>query len=153
MCHSSSIKDLHVFPTKNDDEHVQELLSSILDTVDRESHSPTDGSRVLFNAAAHARRRTSSDRQLADSGDHFYSLDGQKHSSGILIDESDVPPRKRAANVPLSSTTLMLLAGYPLENCVPVAGVTNRFGEIDSKRRSAYMQNLSGSFRTVAKTT
>ncbi|UJR14093.1 hypothetical protein I4U23_001089 [Adineta vaga] len=115
MCHSSSIKSLHQCPLNTDDEQIHELMSSLLDTIDKENNTiPVDTSRMLFNASASTHRHKSSDHELFDNDDLFYSLDGHKHSSGILINESDIPS-----------------TGYQLENCAPVDNFNERFTEID----------------------
>ncbi|CAF1378998.1 unnamed protein product [Adineta steineri] len=112
MCHSSSIKNIHQCSTtsmNNDEEQVHDLMSSLLDKIDKEFNSSIDTSRMLFNASSANQRRISTDNE-----DLFYSLDGVKHSSGILINDKDIP----------SST-------YQLENCIPNDEFNRRFGEID----------------------
>ncbi|CAF1235444.1 unnamed protein product [Adineta ricciae] len=115
MCHSSSIKNLLKYSVNSDEEQVHELMTSLLDKIDKEYNTePVDTSNMLFNASASAHRRTSPAQQLLENDDLCYSLDGHKHSSGILISENDVPSH-----------------GYQLENCIPVEEFSKRFGEID----------------------
>jgi hypothetical protein len=92
MCHSISIKNLHhssPILLTNDDEEIHVLMSSLLDKIDKEINSSTDASFMLFNASSSSRHHTSS-----ENDELFSSPDDWKNSSGILIDESDIPSRK-----------------------------------------------------------
>ncbi len=93
MCHSISIKNLHQSTTilsNNDEEQIHDLMSSLLDKIDKERNSSTESSFILFNASSNNRHHTSSD----PIEDLFPSLDDYKHSSGILVDDKDLPLRK-----------------------------------------------------------
>jgi len=97
MCHSISIKNLHqssTISTNNDEEQqLQDVISSLLDKIDKEINSSNDSRHVLFNAS-HNYRRKSSDTQLLDNENLFHSLDDYKHSIGILVDDKDIASRK-----------------------------------------------------------
>lgn len=138
MCHSSSIKNLLKHSVNSDEEQVRELMASLLDKIDKEYNTePADTSRMLFNASASAHRHTSPEQQLLENDDLCYSLDGHKHSSGILISENDVLPRTESFRIrSIDLCGLVVLDGYQLENCMPVEGFDKRFGEIDSKRKT-----------------
>jgi len=97
MCHSISIKNLHqssTISTNNDEEQqLQDVISSLLDKIDKEINSSNDSCHVLFNASNNYRRK-SSDTQLLDNENLFHSLDDYKHSIGILVDDKDIASRK-----------------------------------------------------------
>ena len=135
MCHSSSIKNLLKHSVNSDEEQVHELMTSLLDTIDKEYNTEAvDTSCMLFNASASAHRYASPAQQLVENDDLCYSLDGHKHSSGILISENDVPSRTEFFRIDLIDFRyLVVLDGYQLENCIPVEEFSKRFGEIDSK--------------------
>jgi hypothetical protein len=91
MCHSISIKNLHhssPILLNHEDEEIHVLMSLLLDKVDTEINSSNDTSLMLFNASSSSRHHTSSENE-----DLFSSPDDWKNSSGILIDESDIPSR------------------------------------------------------------
>jgi hypothetical protein len=91
MCHSISIKNLHhssPILLNHEDEEIHVLMSLLLDKVDTEINSSNDTSLMLFNASSSGRHHTSSENE-----DLFSSPDDWKNSSGILIDESDIPSR------------------------------------------------------------
>ena len=90
MCHSTSIKNLHQSSTvllNNDDEQIRDLMTSLLDQIDKGTN---DSTYILFNASSTNRHRASSD----NNDDLFQSLDSCKHSSGILVDEKELSSRK-----------------------------------------------------------
>ena len=97
MCHSSSIKTLHQSSTislNNDEEQIRDLISSLIDKIDKDMNISDDTNFVLFNASSNTRRRLLSDKQTLNNDDMCQSIDEHKHSHGILIDDEDMPSRK-----------------------------------------------------------
>ncbi len=93
MYHSISLKSLHQSPTilsNNDEEQIRDLISSLVDKIDKEMNNSNDLSVKLFNASSISHHRISSD----NNEDLFQTLDDCKHSIGILVDDQDVPSRK-----------------------------------------------------------
>lgn len=92
MYHSTSVKNLQQIPklfSNNDEEQIHDIMSSLLDKIDKEDSN--ESSIKLFNASALTHRhRVSSET----NEDLFQSLDDCKHSSGILVDEKDAQSRK-----------------------------------------------------------
>jgi hypothetical protein len=97
MCHSSSIKTLHqssAISLNNDEEQIRDLISSLIDKIDKDMNISDDTNFVLFNASSNTRRRLLSDKQTLDN-DVYQSVDDHKHSHGILINDEDMPSRKK----------------------------------------------------------
>jgi hypothetical protein len=93
MCHSISVKNLHQSTTilsNIDEEAIRDLMSSLLDQIDKENDSSVDSSLMLFNASSHSRHRVSTDI----NEDLFQSFDDYKHSTGILVDDKEIISRK-----------------------------------------------------------
>jgi flagellin-like hook-associated protein FlgL len=94
MYHSISLKSLHqsspTILSNNDEEQIRDLISSLVDKIDKEMNNSNDLSVKLFNASSISHHRISSD----NNEDLFQTLDDCKHSIGILVDDQDVPSRK-----------------------------------------------------------
>ncbi len=93
MCHSISIKNIHrssSIISNNNEEEIHDLMLSLLDKIDKEINLSNDTSCMLFDASSNNRHRISSD----NNDDLFQVFDDCKHSSGILVDEKNLSPRK-----------------------------------------------------------
>jgi hypothetical protein len=93
MCHSTSIKNLHQSTTilsNNDEEQISDLMSFLLDNIDKKMNSSIDSPIMLFNASSNNRHRISSD----NTDDFLFSFDDSKHSIGVLVDDKDITSRK-----------------------------------------------------------
>ncbi|CAF0829258.1 unnamed protein product [Adineta steineri] len=123
MCHSTSVKHAHYCSTNktlnSDEEEIQQLMSSLLDQIDKEFNpsASDDTCCMLFNAATSTIQRHLSkdstensyndddddddddptylpteiiDNSLQYSNDLFQALDDYKHSIGILSDDKNV---------------------------------------------------------------
>ena len=93
MCHSTSIKNLQ--PSSiiagQSDEDIHELMSTLLDKIDRDNNPSEETSKMLFNLSS----STSHQRLSSSSNDELvHPLDEWKHSGGILVEQKDVPTRK-----------------------------------------------------------
>ncbi|CAF0960335.1 unnamed protein product [Rotaria sordida] len=131
MCHSTSLKNFHQSTTilSNNDEHeIHEIMSSLLDHIDKELNLSTDLGVMLYNVSSNIQRRISSDNQSFHHEDLFHSFDDSKHSIGVLIDDKDL------SSEIFNWTRLIqviVLKKCNLENCVPADEFNKRFGEID----------------------
>ncbi len=93
ICHSISLKSLHQYSTilsNNDEEQIRDLISLLVDKIDKEMNTSNDFSVKLFNASSINRHRILSD----NNEDLFQTFDDCKHSIGILVDDKDIPSRK-----------------------------------------------------------
>jgi hypothetical protein len=131
-CHSTSVKNLQHCPTNHtlntDEEQIHELMSSLLDKIDKELNPSisTDSCCKIFNASSTIQHHISinssdndksdsydndaflpipindsiSDDSLQFSNDLFQSLDDYKHSIGILLDDDNDTVNKNFNRVP-----------------------------------------------------
>jgi len=94
ICHSISLKNLHQYSTilsnNNDEEQIHDLISLLVDKIDKEMNNSNDFSVKLFNVSSINRHRILSD----NNEDLFQTFDDCKHSIGILVDDKDIPSRK-----------------------------------------------------------
>lgn len=89
MYHSISLKNLQQLPitlSNNDEEQIHELISTLVDNIDKEMSDSNGPSVMLFNASSNNRHRVSSE----NNDDLLQSFDECKHSSGILVDDKDI---------------------------------------------------------------
>lgn len=97
MCHSTSVKNIHQVErllSNNDDEEIRAVMSSILDTIEKEIDSLEDSTRILFDISSVSSRRKSSEKQIFNTENSFQSSDDYKHSLGVLVDVDDMSTRK-----------------------------------------------------------